>query len=183
MSKQEQLSVVPGGRSKETILVSLSGTDELPDQVILRKDRPVGVLANAAADEFAVIKAVHDFGGVPIPEPFFAEEEGHGLGRGHLRADGAGARDAKRASSFRIWPPPWTTGPRSASSWPPAWPASTPCRSTTFVGPASTSLDGCDGGLHRRGDRGDRGADQRTHRTAVRGRLSRPGGLAARARP
>jgi len=77
-----ELSVVPGGRSKETILVSLSGTNELPDQVILRKDRPVGVLATRAADEFAVIKAVHDFGGVPIPEPFFAEEEGHGLGEG-----------------------------------------------------------------------------------------------------
>jgi len=78
----ERLSVVPGGRSKETILVSLTGTMELPDEVILRKDRPVGVLATRAADEFAVIKAVHDFGGVPIPEPFFAEEEEHGLGDG-----------------------------------------------------------------------------------------------------
>ena len=27
----------------------------------------------------AVIKAVHDFGGVPVPEPFFAEENDHGL--------------------------------------------------------------------------------------------------------
>ena len=78
----ERLSVVPGGRSKETVLVSLSGTVELPHEVILRKDRPVSVLASRAADEFAVIKAVHTFGGVPIPEPFFAEGDGHGLGDG-----------------------------------------------------------------------------------------------------
>jgi aminoglycoside phosphotransferase (APT) family kinase protein len=78
----EGLSVVPGGRSKETILVSLSGTGELPDEVILRKDRPVALLQTQAADEFAVIKAVHDFGGVPVPEPYFAEREGHSLGEG-----------------------------------------------------------------------------------------------------
>ena len=67
------MSVVPGGRSKETILVSLRGTDELPPEVIVRKDRPVGLLQTQAADEYTVIKAVHDFGGVPVPEPFFAE--------------------------------------------------------------------------------------------------------------
>ena len=73
---------MPGGRSKETILVTLAGTAELPPTVILRKDRPVGVLATRAADEFAVIRAVHEFGGVPVPEPYFAEREGHELGDG-----------------------------------------------------------------------------------------------------
>ncbi|MHB8464003.1 MAG: hypothetical protein ACYDD7_04105, partial [Acidimicrobiales bacterium] len=57
-------TVVPGGRSKETILVAMTGSDELPSEVILRKDRPVGVLQTRAVDEFAVIKAVHEFGGV-----------------------------------------------------------------------------------------------------------------------
>lgn len=75
-------SVVPGGRSKETILLSLSGTLELPNEAILRKDQPVGLLQTEAAEEYAVIKAVYDFGGVPVPEPFFAEREGHGLGEG-----------------------------------------------------------------------------------------------------
>jgi aminoglycoside phosphotransferase (APT) family kinase protein len=78
----EGLSVVPGGRSKETILVSVTGSQELPDEIIVRKDRPVGLLQTRAADEFAVIRAVHDYGGVPIPEPFFAEEEDQGLGEG-----------------------------------------------------------------------------------------------------
>ena len=78
----ESLSVVPGGRSKETILVSLTGTRELPRQVIVRKDRPVGLLQTRAADEYAVIKAVHDFGGVPVPEPFFAECDDPAMGDG-----------------------------------------------------------------------------------------------------
>ena len=78
----EQLSVVPGGRSKETILVSLAGTSELPGEVILRKDRPIGLLQTRAADEYEVIDAVYCFGGVPVPEPFFAEDGAHELGDG-----------------------------------------------------------------------------------------------------
>ncbi len=78
----EGMSVVPGGRSKETILVSLRDTSELPREVIVRKDRPVGLLETRAVDEFAIIDAVHRFGGVPVPQPFFAEPEGHALGEG-----------------------------------------------------------------------------------------------------
>ncbi len=65
------MEVVPGGRSKETILVTVTGTNELPPDVIVRKDRPVGLLQTRAADEFAVLRAVHARG-VPVPEPFFA---------------------------------------------------------------------------------------------------------------
>ena len=42
----------------------------------------MGLLETRAADEFAVLDAVHRFGGVPVPEPFFAESEGHALGDG-----------------------------------------------------------------------------------------------------
>ncbi len=78
------LQVVPGGRSKETILVTLEGTTELPHEVIVRKDRPVGLLSTKAADEFEILKAVYDHGGVPVPQPFFADEEPAGLGEGSL---------------------------------------------------------------------------------------------------
>lgn len=69
-----QLEVVPGGRSKETLLVSLAGTTELPKEVIVRKDRPIGLLATKASDEFAILRAVHEHGGVPVPRPLFADD-------------------------------------------------------------------------------------------------------------
>jgi aminoglycoside phosphotransferase (APT) family kinase protein len=72
------LDVVPGGRSKETLLVSLSGTTELPKEVIVRKDRPIGLLATRASDEFAVLRAVHDHGGVPVARPLFADDSDDG---------------------------------------------------------------------------------------------------------
>jgi aminoglycoside phosphotransferase (APT) family kinase protein len=68
------MEIVPGGRSKETIRVRVAETTELPPDIIVRKDRPVGLLETRAADEFAVLAAVHAFGGVPVPEPFFADE-------------------------------------------------------------------------------------------------------------
>ncbi len=68
------MEVIPGGRSKETILVSLTGTSELPDEVVVRRDRPVGILQTRAADEFAILQAVYAQGDVPVPRPFFAGE-------------------------------------------------------------------------------------------------------------
>jgi len=69
-----QLEAVPGGRSKETLLVSLAGTTELPVELIVRKDRPVGLLETRASDEFAILRAVHAHGGVPVAQPFFADD-------------------------------------------------------------------------------------------------------------
>jgi aminoglycoside phosphotransferase (APT) family kinase protein len=69
-----RLHVVPGGRSKETLLVSLAGSSELPSEVIVRKDLPVGVLATRASDEFAILRAVYAHGGVPVARPFFSDD-------------------------------------------------------------------------------------------------------------
>ena len=55
-------------------MVSLAGTTELPDEVIMRKDRPVGLLETRASDEFAILRAVHAHGGVPVAQPFFADD-------------------------------------------------------------------------------------------------------------
>ncbi len=78
------MDVVPGGRSKETILVSLTRTSELPVQVIVRKDRPVGILHTRAIDEFGVLQAVHAHGGIPVARPFFADEIDDAMGGGTL---------------------------------------------------------------------------------------------------
>jgi aminoglycoside phosphotransferase (APT) family kinase protein len=78
------MSVIPGGRSKETILVSLTGTTELPDEVIVRKDRPVGILQTRAIDEFGVVQAVCAHGGVPVARPLLADECDDAMGAGTL---------------------------------------------------------------------------------------------------
>ena len=82
-----QLEAVPGGRSKETLLVSLAGTTELPEEVIVRKDRPIGLLATKASDEFAILRAVHDHGGVPVARPLFADDS---LDSDEAGSDGVG---------------------------------------------------------------------------------------------
>jgi aminoglycoside phosphotransferase (APT) family kinase protein len=78
------MRVVPGGRSKETILVALSGTTELSAEVIVRKDRPVGILETRAIDEFGIVEAVYAHGGVPVARPFFADELDQSMGGGTL---------------------------------------------------------------------------------------------------
>ena len=54
--------------------MSLAGTTELPAEVIVRKDRPVGLLETRASDEFAILRAVYDHGGIPVARPFFADD-------------------------------------------------------------------------------------------------------------
>jgi aminoglycoside phosphotransferase (APT) family kinase protein len=76
------MQVIPGGRSKETILVTLEGIDELPREIILRKDRPIGLLPTKAADEFAILDLVSRAGGIPVPRPYFADRDPDGLGEG-----------------------------------------------------------------------------------------------------
>jgi aminoglycoside phosphotransferase (APT) family kinase protein len=78
------MAVLPGGRSKETILVSLSGTSELPAEIVVRKDRPVGILQTRAADEFAVLRAIDAHGDVPVARPLFAEDLDGQLGPGTM---------------------------------------------------------------------------------------------------
>src|SRR6202453_2688724 len=69
-----RLDVVPGGRSKETLLVSVAGTTELPAEVVVRQDRPVGLLETRASDEFSILRTVHAHGGVPVAQSFFADD-------------------------------------------------------------------------------------------------------------
>jgi aminoglycoside phosphotransferase (APT) family kinase protein len=89
------MQVIPGGRSKETILITLDGTDELPHDLILRKDRPIGLLPTKAADEFAILDMVYRHGGIPVPRPYFADCDPAELGDGTLlvmaRVEGAKA--------------------------------------------------------------------------------------------
>jgi aminoglycoside phosphotransferase (APT) family kinase protein len=68
------VEAIPGGRSKQTLLVTLEGSSALPAQVVVRSDRPVGLLQTRALEECAVLEAVYAHGGVPVPKPFFADD-------------------------------------------------------------------------------------------------------------
>ena len=97
-----RLEVVPGGRSKETIVVSLTGTTELPPQVVVRKDRPVGILQTRAADEHAVLAVVHAHGGVPVPRPYFADEVECSDGRRGEEARGGESEGGRAQRTFLV---------------------------------------------------------------------------------
>ena len=56
--------------------MSLDNTTELPPEFVIKKDRLAGfLLPTHAADDFKVLEVVHAYGGVPCPEPFFAEHD------------------------------------------------------------------------------------------------------------
>ncbi len=73
------LTLIPGGRSKETIVVGIENGGALPRELVLRKDRPIGVVDSRAADEFELLRVVHA-AGVPVPEPFLHEPDPEVLG-------------------------------------------------------------------------------------------------------
>jgi aminoglycoside phosphotransferase (APT) family kinase protein len=74
-----KLTLIPGGRSKETLLVALAKGGPLPEELILRKDRPISVVDTRASDEYALLRVVHA-AGVPVAEPFLHEPDPEAIG-------------------------------------------------------------------------------------------------------
>jgi aminoglycoside phosphotransferase (APT) family kinase protein len=83
---------VPGGKSKETNLMTIvRGTGE-ETRLVVRADRSASPLSSKATDEFAVIDAVYRYGGVPVARPLLHEPDPSILGGTALiseRVDGA----------------------------------------------------------------------------------------------
>ena len=177
------LEAVPGGRSKETLLVSLAGTTELPAEVIVRKDRPVGLLETRAADEFAILRAVHAHGGVPVAQPYFADDTQNLSGddsRGTLLVMAAG----KGRQGRRVLPRPGRaaarvpTGHREPAGRRAGPPARGPTRHAGRDRPrrAGVGQRGVAQGRHQRHGRPHRRPDGPAHRR-------RPAGAPVAARP
>jgi len=76
----ELLQNLPGGRSKETTLVTISAAKTLPEQFVMRRDVEGGLVPSRAADEFAIIEVVARHGGVPVPAPLHCEADPTKLG-------------------------------------------------------------------------------------------------------
>ena len=75
-----QLIQIPGGRSKETVIVDMVEADSLPSSFIVRKDRAFSVTDATVVHEFELLKAVSNAGNIPVPEPLWIERDASRLG-------------------------------------------------------------------------------------------------------
>lgn len=72
--------LLAGGRSKQTALVSITGSARLPEQAIVRQDSPVNISGGpSVTQEFALLQIAHR-GGVRVAEPLLLEDSGGVMG-------------------------------------------------------------------------------------------------------
>jgi aminoglycoside phosphotransferase (APT) family kinase protein len=69
-----------GGTSKQTALISLSGTPDLPAELVIRRDQTAATMTGSVVQEYPLLKAVYD-GGVAVPRPLFLETSLASLGK------------------------------------------------------------------------------------------------------
>lgn len=74
----KRLITVPGGRSKGTILVEYTDAGQ-PRDLVIRKDFGISVTGTSVTYEFPIVRAAWD-AGVPVPEPFWLENDPQPLG-------------------------------------------------------------------------------------------------------
>lgn len=70
---------LPGGRSKQTILVTQEGAKNLPRDLVVRQDWAGSVAGSAVYSEFEVLKRLHQ-AGIRVPEPLLLENSSAALG-------------------------------------------------------------------------------------------------------
>jgi aminoglycoside phosphotransferase (APT) family kinase protein len=66
------VKLVVGGGSKQTLIVDLHGTKQLPDAIVLRLDSAGGVVVSKVVDEFNLIQTLHN-AGMMVPQPLSIE--------------------------------------------------------------------------------------------------------------
>ena len=70
---------LPGGRSKQTILVTQHGARELPMHLVIRQDWAGSVTGTTVAGEFEVLGRLFN-AGIRVPRPLFVEPDAQALG-------------------------------------------------------------------------------------------------------
>ena len=73
------LALLPGGRSKETLLVDLRDAGPLTGVRVMRKDAAIGLNATRTCDEFATLTLAAR-AGIPVPQPLLVEPDPDRLG-------------------------------------------------------------------------------------------------------
>jgi len=74
------LDEMPGGRVKASYRLTVEQTDDLPPVSLLRLDKPKSLLPTHTADEWPLLKALQQWGGVASPEPYIVERDPGPLG-------------------------------------------------------------------------------------------------------
>jgi aminoglycoside phosphotransferase (APT) family kinase protein len=73
------LVLLPGGRSKETLLVDLGDAGHLTGVRVMRKDVAIGLNATRTSDEYATLTLAAR-AGIPVPQPLLVEADPDRLG-------------------------------------------------------------------------------------------------------
>ena len=70
---------IPGGRSKKTFFVRVTGVDSLPGNLVMRQDFALKYASTRVVDEYRPLLALAELG-LSVPRPFHLEEESSELG-------------------------------------------------------------------------------------------------------
>src|SRR5207245_10730385 len=63
---------IPGGRSKKTFFVSITGSDSLPSRAVIRQDYALKYQGTRVCDEFRPLAKLAAMG-LPVPRPWHLE--------------------------------------------------------------------------------------------------------------
>jgi aminoglycoside phosphotransferase (APT) family kinase protein len=94
-----KLETMALGYSKTTLLARLQGTSGVPKVVVLRMDRDFDYLGTTVADEFPILRELHNWG-IRVPRPYALEPSGVVLGRPFVVVDHVGGRNVGSHFSF-----------------------------------------------------------------------------------
>jgi aminoglycoside phosphotransferase (APT) family kinase protein len=72
--------ILPGGRSKYTIFLSLTGSDALPAEIVMRQDTGATMIPTAVVDEFPLLSSLASYE-LFTAKPLYVEREINPLGR------------------------------------------------------------------------------------------------------
>lgn len=68
-----EIRALAGGFSKQTIMVTLSGAEKLPQEIVIRRDRAESPVGTSVVDEFELLKTMYA-AGVRVPQPFAVDD-------------------------------------------------------------------------------------------------------------
>ncbi|MET0986453.1 MAG: phosphotransferase family protein, partial [Steroidobacteraceae bacterium] len=68
------LRIMPGGRSKRTVIFELEHNPVLPSRLVLRSDLVAGQMGTSVADEYPLLTRLHA-AGLPVPQPLLLETD------------------------------------------------------------------------------------------------------------